>query len=188
VLVVTERLHYTGAAQRIGGDQLMSSANHKDLQIRAARPADLDAINDVIERAVMSWKLAERVKRLSLPMYRYDAVDFGVLETVVAEHGNGRIVGVAAWEPGQAVDAPAGATAILLHGLYVDPGHHRKGVGSRLLAAAERAAREQGADGLLVKAQRDAEPFFLGRGFEPLPAAADGEHYPHRLWKALPTG
>jgi N-acetylglutamate synthase-like GNAT family acetyltransferase len=159
-------------------------AEPADLRLRRAVVGDLDAVNRVIERAVMSWNLAERVKRLSLPMYRYDAVDFDALDMVVAEQADGAIIGVAAWERADA-DAPAGATAVLLHGIYVDPDHHRKGVGSRLLEAAEQAARGQGLGGLLVKAQRDAEGFFLARGFERLPVADAERHYPHRLWKAV---
>ena len=47
------------------------------------------------------------------------------------------------------------------------------------------AAREQGFDGLLVKAQPAAEGFFLTRGLERLPTADPARDYPHRLWKAV---
>jgi GNAT superfamily N-acetyltransferase len=163
----------------------MPAASPQGLRLRVAAAGDLDAVNGVIERAVMSWKLADRVKRLSLPMYRYDAVDFDALDIVVAEDTDGVIIGVAAWEHANAADSPGGAPAVLLHGIYVDPEHHRQGVGSRLLTAAEQAVRAQGMDGLLVKAQRDAEGFFLARGFERLPVADAERHYPHRLWKAI---
>ncbi len=40
-----------------------------DIDIRLAGHADLEAINRVIEVAVMTWDLPDRVKRLSLPAY-----------------------------------------------------------------------------------------------------------------------
>ena len=54
------------------------------INLRPALKTDLDAINRVIEAAVMTWKLPERVKRLSLPSYRYTLADFAHLEMVVA--------------------------------------------------------------------------------------------------------
>jgi GNAT superfamily N-acetyltransferase len=156
-----------------------------DLRLRAAVAADLDVVNGVIERAVMSWNLAERVKRLSLPMYRYDPVDLGALDMLVAEDPqSGTIIGVAAWEAADAADGPEGTAAVMLHGIYVEPARHGRGVGSRLLEAVEAAARTEEYGGILVKAQRDAEGFFLARGFEPLPVVDAERHYPHRLWKA----
>ena len=138
------------------------------ITVRRAVSADLDAINRVIERAIMGWRLAERVKRLSLPLYRYDQHDFDALELHVA-----------------LADLPAGRTGLLLHGLYVDPEAQHQGIGSRLLNAAEEAARRQGLDGVLIKAQRDAEPFFLAAGWQRLAVDETGRHYPHRLWKIL---
>lgn len=152
--------------------------------LRPATQADLDAVNAVIERAVMAWKLPERVKRLTLPSYRYSPHDLEHLQVVVAEDSAGTVLGVAAWEPAAARDLPPGKTGLLLHGLYVDPAQQRAGVGSRLLDAALAAAREQGFDGLLVKARPEAEGFFLARGLVPLPVAEAERDYPHRFWAA----
>jgi len=153
--------------------------------LRPAMPADLAAINAVIERAVMTWNLPERVKRLTLPSYRYQPHDLDHLKIVVAESREHGVLGVAAWEPAGARDLPAGKTGLLLHGLYVDPDRQRAGVGGRLLDAALSAAREQGFDGLLVKAQPAAKGFFLARGLERVPAVDLARDYPHRLWKAV---
>lgn len=153
--------------------------------LRRGDAPDLPAANAVIERAVMSWDLAERVKRLALPTYRYGAHDLDHLELYLAETANGRVLGVAAWEPAAAKDCPPGRSALLLHGIYVDPDAHRRGLGARLLAAAEEAARERGLDGLLVKAQRGAEGFFRKMGFEPLAVVDPKRDYPHRLWRPL---
>jgi GNAT superfamily N-acetyltransferase len=152
--------------------------------LRPAMPADLAAINAVVERAVMTWNLPERVKRLTLPSYRYQPHDLDHLRILVAEDAERAVLGVAAWEPASARDLPVGKTGLLLHGLYVDPARQRAGVGSRLLEAAVNAAREQDFDGLLVKARPEAEGFFLSQGLELSPIRDPQRDYPHRFWKA----
>jgi len=67
----------------------------------------------------MTWNLPQRVKRLSLPSYRYTGIDFDHFEMVVAEDDRQTTIGIAAWEPADAKDAPAGHTALLLHGIYL---------------------------------------------------------------------
>ena len=152
--------------------------------IRPATLDDLPAINRVIEAAVMSWDLPERVKRLTLPSYRYNAHDFEHLQMVVAEDPAGRIVGVASWEAAEPRDCPAGARGMLLHGLYVTPDSWGSGTGSRLLDHALSAAAAAGMDGLLVKAQADAAAFFSRRGMQPLAVEDAARHYSHRFWKS----
>ena len=156
--------------------------------LRPGGVADLPAANAVIERAVMTWDLPERVKRLALPTYRYDAHDLDHLVLTLAVSAEDRVLGVAAWEPAAARDCPPGRRALLLHGIYVDPEAHRRGLGSTLLAAADGAARGQGLDGLLVKAQRGAEGFFLKTGFTRLAVQDPQRDYPHRLWRDLAGG
>ncbi|MDO9465784.1 MAG: GNAT family N-acetyltransferase [Thiobacillus sp.] len=131
-------------------------------RLRPAHAADLPALNGVIERAIATWPLPERVKRLTLPSYRYQPHDLDHL--VWAEDASGLAVGVAAWEPAHPRDLPAGRRGLLLHGLYVDPAHQRRGVGSQPLDAAAAAARAQDLDGVLVKAQAAAVGFFKSRG------------------------
>lgn len=157
------------------------------VSLRPASVGDLDAVNSVVEAAVMGWDLPERVKRLSLPSYRYQPHDLEHLDLVVAVDGE-CILGVAAWEPAQPGDGPAAARALLLHGLYVAPERQGGGLGTRLLGAAELAARQAGFDGVLVKAQRSAQPFFLARGFALLAVADPDRDYPHRLWRPTPAG
>lgn len=154
------------------------------IHVRPTDGADLAAINAVIEAAVMGWDLPERVKRLSLPSYRYDSVDLAHLAAVVAE-AEGRVVGVATWEPADPRDVPAGRAALLLHGLYVDPAWQRQGVGRRLLAAVREAASRDGQAGVLVKAQADARGFFEGNGFVALDPEDPDRHYAHRYWLDL---
>ncbi len=151
-------------------------------RLRPAAPVDLEAVNGVIERAIMTWTLPERVKRLALPGHRYTALDLEHLTLVVLEADAGGIIGVAAWEPADRRAAPAGRPALLLHGIYVDPARQRAGAGSVLLEAAAAAARAQGCDGLLVKAQADAEGFFRARGLAPLAIEHPERDYARRYW------
>lgn len=153
--------------------------------IRPATQDDLDTINRIIEAAVMSWNLPERVKRLSLSSYRYDTLDLAHLSVNVAASPDGSLLGVAAWEPAADRDCPAGKHGMLLHGLYVDPPAWRQGIGGQLLDAAADAARRAGMDGLLVKAQADALGFFARRGLQPLPVEDPARHYADRYWLAF---
>lgn len=153
--------------------------------LRAAARDDLAAINALIERAVGTWDLSPRVKRASLPLYRYHAVDFEFLSIRVALDDDGQIVGVSAWEPADAGEAPGGAAAALLHGIYVDPANMRRGIGSRLLAGVVDAVRGARLDGVLVRAQADAGGFFEARGFARLAAADPARDYAYRYWLEL---
>lgn len=159
--------------------------NIGEITLRRASADDLAAVNRVIEAAIMGWKLPERVKRLSLPVYRYAIHDLEHLELVVAEETMVGIVAVAAWEPAGPGDAPAGKRALLLHGLYVLPPCQGSGLGSRLLVAAERRAREGGFDGLLVKAQAEATGFFAARSMERLAVENPRRDYARRYWKQV---
>lgn len=155
------------------------------IDLRPASKDDLNPINQVIERAVHTWNLPERVKRLALPTYLYTGHDLQHLHIVLAEDSTAGVIGVAAWEAAAARDCPKGRRGLLLHGLYVDPDQQRRGTGARLLAAAAATAREQGYDGLLVKAQTDAEGFFRSRGLQPLAVEDADRDYPHRFWLDL---
>jgi GNAT superfamily N-acetyltransferase len=161
------------------------SREHPEVRLRAATEADLAAINAVIEAAIMSWDLPERVKRLSLATYQYHTHDLEHMGLMVAEVIDSGIVGIVAWETADSRDVPFGQRALLIHGLYVDPAYHHHGIGSQLLAVAEQAARDGGFDGLLIKAQADAEGFFIARGMECLPVADAARDYPYRFWKRL---
>jgi GNAT superfamily N-acetyltransferase len=152
--------------------------------LKQAHANDLLAVNGVIERAIAGWKLPERVKRLSLPSYRYQAHDLDHLHIVVAEDTSRELVGLAAWEPANPRDLPAGLRGLLLHGLYVDPAYQHHGAGRQLLDAARSAAQEQALDGVLVKAQADANGFFEACGLRRLPVEDPMRDYPHRFWLA----
>jgi predicted N-acetyltransferase YhbS len=151
-------------------------------QIHSADKTMLGSINSIIESAVLSWDLPDRVKRLTLPSYRYTELDMQHLELMVAITDQ-TIVGVVAWEQADSKDTPEGKTGLLLHGIYVDPKCHRQGIGTRLFQAAERAVREKRQDGLLVRAQAGAEGFFVKQGMIRLPVDDPKRHYANRYWK-----
>ncbi len=151
------------------------------VQLRRGSLDDLTAINDIITRAIGTWTVAERVKRLSLPLYHYQAVDLDHLDIVLAMDGL-QPLAVAAWEPAEPKQLPPGRTGLLLHGLYVAPDAARGGLGTTLLQACLDAARKGGLDGVLVKATRDAAGFFERSGCERLPVLRDDRDYELRYW------
>lgn len=153
----------------------------REISLRAATVDDLAAINRVVEAAFMTWDLPERVKRLSLPSYRYDDMDLRHLQMKLAER-TGEVVGLAAWEPAERKDCPGDAPALLLHGLYVHPEHMRQGIGRILMDSVREAARKGGYAGILVKAQADAVGFFERAGLRSLPVEDAARHYAKRFW------
>ncbi|MEN8802032.1 MAG: GNAT family N-acetyltransferase [Thiogranum sp.] len=160
-------------------------ANTMPWNLRPAGASDLGKVNRVIETAIDTWQLPARVKRLSKPVYRYSERDLDFLDLVVAEAEDGGIVGVAAWEQAELSDAPAGRSALLLHGIYVAPDQHRKGVGTQLFEVTEKAASSRGLDGVLVKAQPGAQEFFFALGLERVPVEDHRRDYSHRFWKPV---
>lgn len=151
------------------------------MRLRPATPADLPAVNHIVERAIDTWPVPDRVKRISLPLYCYRSADLEFQDLVVADDG-GTLRGIAAWEDATPGDLPHGYRGLLLHGIYVDPAAQRRGIGSDLLEAARRAAARRGLDGVLVKAQPAAIPFFEARGLERLAMTQPQRDYPHRFW------
>lgn len=154
-----------------------------DLKFRPAREWDHLLINHVIEQAVMGWDLPERVKQLSVSSYYYHEHDFEHFRIVVAEIDK-EIVGVVAWEK-QPITIQETKKALLLHGLFVNPKYHKQGIGTRLFALVVDVAGKAGCDGLLVRAQKDAEDFFYKMGMKKLDVQDDRRDYAHRFWKPL---
>ena len=155
------------------------------IKTRKANQNDLDKINDVVATAIDTWNLTERVKRISLPLYRYQQHDLKHVQIMAAENDNECILGVAVLEQSDTSGLPDEGSSATLQGLYVYPDHHRKGIGSLLLQSIEEIAVATGAEGLLVKAQPEAVLFFEGRGFKLLPVEDTSRDYPYRLWKVL---
>lgn len=154
-----------------------------DITLRTAKVADLEQLNRVIDAAIMTWDLPDRVKRLSRFSFHYTSVDLQHFEIIVAKSQD-KIAGVVAWDR-QAQAVTGRQHGLLMHGLYVDPAMQHRGIGTRLFRCAERAVIEAHQDGLWVKAQKDAEAFYQACGMHKLPARDHGRGYAHRYWKSL---
>lgn len=155
-----------------------------DIRLRPATENDLESINRIIDAAIMTWDLPERVRRLSLSSYHYTPIDLQHYVIIVAVR-LGHIVGVIAWdsEPHQVNEKRNG---ILIHGLYVEPALHRMGIGMRLFRYAEQAVAAAYQDaGLWVKAQKEAEGFYRACGMRKLAVDDLAYDYEHRYWKPL---
>lgn len=155
------------------------------VKLRSATTDDLLFVNGIIEAAVMSWALPERVKRLSMPSYRYDTKALEGVNMQLASDADDDIVGLIAWQTPTGNDVLEDRKALLLHGVFVDTPNHRHGVGRKLVACCLAAAREQALDGVLVKAQPDALDFFKALKFEQLPVIDEELDYKHRYWLAV---
>ncbi len=159
-----------------------ASASRPISGIRPGSEGDLDAINRVIEHCVMSWNIPDRVKRLSLSSYRYNAIDLKHFRLFVAYDQTNRIIGVAALEDIESPIKQKGKAALLLHGIYVDPAAHCRGIGKQLVRKVMQIAKSEKRSGLLVKAQPDAIGFFKALHFKPVQTTDANRDYPHQLW------
>jgi N-acetylglutamate synthase-like GNAT family acetyltransferase len=149
------------------------------LKIRPGTRDDLDAINAVIESAVLNWPMAERVKRLSLSSLKYDATDLSHLEAYVCERGN-EIIGVATLDHHHGNEDSQG----LLHGLYVLPIVQGQGIGRRLLRETFENARRHNLDTVFVRAERVSAEYFRHQDLESIEPANDAA-YPYLFSKTL---
>jgi GNAT superfamily N-acetyltransferase len=157
-------------------------ASGEEIVLRAGGADDLEAVNRVIETAVMGWDLPDRLKRLSLPLYRYTPQDLVHLNLLLAVDWSEGVVGVAAVEPAEGSSFCPARSALLLHGLYVTPRRQGKGIGGALLNGVTSALSGSERDGLLVKAHSSAAGFFEAQGFVRLPVSDARRDYPHSFW------
>lgn len=130
------------------------------MNVRKATEKDLEELNNVISGAVMQWNLPERVKRLSLSSFHYDALDLQHMDIQLATDDEQIIVGVVACEMTDS------SNEILLHGIFVRLNKQRKGVGKLLLKCVEKDLSSSMINKLLVKPQKEAMSFFRAMGFE----------------------
>ena len=161
---------------------------------RYAKKGDLSGINHVIADAVMVWPIAERAKRLMIPVLCYSENDFAYYKSLVWINHE-RIIGIAAWDSDRPIETEKGY-ARLLHGLYVAPDFQGRGIGKALMAHVKELVLDSVAvavadadgdlDGLLVKAERVSISFFEHCGLERL-YPLSMEDYPYQFWQPLQT-
>lgn len=132
----------------------------RNLVIREAEPADVAALAELMTDLgypCSPERMRQRFVRISAhPAYR----------TLVAEHF-GRVVGMAGVETGLYYEVDGGYARI--SAFVVDRDYRRRGVGAALIRAAERRAREVGADYIFLNSGRhrpDAHSFYEESGYE----------------------
>jgi len=153
-----------------------------ELEIQPAKANDLGSINQIISTAVMSWDLPERVKRLVLPSYYYTDVDLQFLKIyVIIMHD--KIIAVLAID--HHLINSQDKDILLIHGMYVHPGMQNCGVGRYLFKQAEQLAKSKQANTLQVKAQKDAEGFFMRMGMKKINCENNDNDYRHQYRKAI---
>ena len=160
-------------------------ADAPTLLVRHAGLDDLSTVNAIVDGAIDTWQLPERVRRLSAPSLRYGRVDLSHMEILLAEDETGQAVGAAALEHADAVDTPEACSALLLHGLYVTPARQRRGVGASMVCHVMGIARARGVEGVSTRVWRESEAFFVALGFAAFGDAAKASRHPRRMWKPL---
>ncbi len=153
--------------------------------VRIGRPSELDAINRVITAAIGTWHVSERMKRLAVPLYCYDAGDLELMTLLVAEDDIGKLLGVATLEHMEPGAIKGGSSSLLLHGLFVLPDASGKGIGAELMKAARSRTAELGCEGFFVKAVRESAGYFAHAGLERVHVTCPEQDYPHRFWQPV---
>ena len=131
-----------------------------DLRIRDARPADAEALAELIRQlgySASAEAVAARVERLARS---------GADRVVVAEVG-GEVAGLASLHVSLSLeyDAPAAK----LSAIVVDERHRRRGIGEALVAELEAEARRRGCCLIFLttaERRKDAHAFYRRIGFE----------------------
>lgn len=158
-------------------DGVKSPVKTKPFEIRPATADDLPGINRLIESSVLNWPMEHRVKRLSVPVLTYDAIDQQNYDMFVCVN-HAEIIGVAAFDPNH---APGQG---LLHGLYVLPIVQSQGIGRALMDVVFDMAGERGLGSVHVRAERVSAGYFEHQQLAHLEPANDAE-YPYRFVKSL---
>lgn len=113
---------------------------HAEPAIRTFTPADWGAVCDVYEAAAkLELTLSGTDSRAFRPMPDDEDLDtFLRLNTALVACVGGRVVGFVAWR-----DRGEWRDSGYLSWLYVDPAHHRRGIGERLMRLAMEALGDQ---------------------------------------------
>lgn len=162
-----------------------SSHGRDDLVIRAFAPEDWDALCETHERAarhelILTGTDPRAFRRLP---EEEDLEVFQQLNTAIVADVDEHVVGFAAWR-----DRDEWRESGYLSWLYVDPAHHRRGIGHQLLSEAMAALGEQA--WTLTKSGNDpAVELYRKHGMHVVTSQlAEAWGYPHtELRLALPT-
>lgn len=121
--------------------------------IRPAQRSDLDAINRVVEGAVLSWAHDAHVKLHSLPDLRYRSVDLDLAILLVVIGSHQHVLGVVscACASTASTGGESPYNVLRLDGPYIDPDYRGTDIGLQLLDEAKSLARRQGRQALVIE-------------------------------------
>jgi GNAT superfamily N-acetyltransferase len=151
--------------------------------IRTARPADVSALENLLQRSVRGLSEGYYTQRQIESALRYV---FGVDTQLIADGTyfvaelaaeEGRIVGCGGWSKRRTLfggdQMKSGADDLLdpatesarIRAFFIDPDFARRGVGRELIGACERAAREAGFRRFELGATLPGEPMYAKVGY-----------------------
>lgn len=123
--------------------------------IREATPADLEPVRAIYNRAVLettsTWD--HQIRSVAGQDAWYAAKQEAGCPLLVAE-ADGEVIGYASYGPFR---PHAGYAHTMEHSVYVDPAHHRQGVGRALLEQLIAVARQRGVHALVGGLSADNE-------------------------------
>jgi len=163
----------------------MTVAPEIAVAIRPAHRSDLDAINAVVEAAVMSWASTNQVRPGTVPDCSYHAIDLDLSMLLLVIGSQRHILGVVACGSADPVDTePGHNNALRLDGPYIHPAHDHQGIHGQLLDEARALARRQGRNGLLIQPRVPALDLLKAISMNTPPASDEQPHSPH-YWQSL---
>jgi GNAT superfamily N-acetyltransferase len=126
--------------------------------VRGARPDEQRSLTRLCVRATMHAGYDEAFIDRTMPALTITVPLLGGNFVQVAQDGSNEVVGVVCVTP-TALQGIA-----LLHGLFVDPEHWRRGIGRALFGAAVAQAKRTKAGALAIYAEPSAEGFYKRMG------------------------
>jgi len=180
--------------------------SERAIVVRVATPADLPALRELIPASVRELSRGYYTpEQIESAIRHVFGVDTQLVEdgTYFVAHEGEALAGCGGWSRRNTLfggdQMKSGPDPLLypeteparIRAFFVRPGFARRGVGSRILEACVRAAREDGFRSLELAATLPGEPLYRAFGFETrerldtlLP---DGVKIPFiRMWRALP--
>ncbi|MBC2655033.1 GNAT family N-acetyltransferase [Pseudomonas sp. MSSRFD41] len=136
-------------------------------QVREAAAADAPRISQVILAALLTSNARDYPASV-IERVRHGFTAAGVLQLMQRRRM------FVAWVDGVLVGT-ASLDANVVRTLFVEPSWHKRGVGRQLMTVLQQAAREAGAQSLIVPASITAEGFYARLGFRTVREQFDGE-------------
>lgn len=162
------------------------SGSESDVRLRAAQAADVPALRDVIESSVRGLQANDYpAGQIELALRELYGVDTQLIQdgTYFAAAAGTRLVGCGGWSRRKTLYGGdgwrgredeilmPGRDAAKIRAFFVRPEWARRGIGSLILLACEKAAAAAGFTQLEMGATLTGVPFYLARGYERLEEA-----------------